>query len=261
MDFDNQSIYQLLEACCNNHHWYEWFANVIIPSISLLFVWLGYSTAKKEYENHKDVKMANALSEYNQRYISSEYIINVITFLEKEVEYVNKIEKYSKYIFNIITSIDNCYDISKSHIFIGSINQIEQSKERYSTRGAINAAVNLLSNTNKFVNKDVLCNESLVLLTNSLKGTIAERKSKTNTDYEVSTYDKDMFMRFFEELEYAIQKKVMNEKEVYDIFSFYALKVYDLNVEFVDDFDKPYWSLFKSFCKRMKKCPRKYYSK
>ena len=246
-------ICNLFKESLGETGWLEWLSNVLISVLSLFLAYKGYKTAKKEYDNHKDVKMATALSEYNQRYISNEYILNVIRYLEKEYEYTDILLNNSEVIFNNITSM-SCYNKSKAYLFVGSIRLMKNSRERYSTKCAIKEAEKFINNIYTCVDEAALSNHLLKSAIDGLKTNI--KLLKTNALKGVSTYDKDMCLRFFEEVEYAIRKKVLDEEEVYDIFSFYALIAYNLGAEFIDDFEKPYWSLFKGFCNRMNKVNR-----
>lgn len=62
-----------------------------------------------------------------------------------------------------------------------------------------------------------------------------------------------MFMRFFEEIQYTIDQGGLTEKMVYEMFSYYAIKIYDLNTEFIDDFNEYYWCQFRRFGEKMKR--------
>lgn len=85
------------------------------------------------------------------------------------------------------------------------------------------------------------------------------------------TYEKEMFMRFFEELNKRIDNNDINERDVYDLFSYYALKFdefYGFRADITDYknekeilemseedrviYQDP-WSNFRSFIDKMKK--------
>jgi hypothetical protein len=68
-----------------------------------------------------------------------------------------------------------------------------------------------------------------------------------------TTYQKELFLRFFEELEYAISHNSLGEKLVYDMFSYYALKAYDSQEKFIAENEEKYWICFVEFVERMKK--------
>ena len=70
---------------------------------------------------------------------------------------------------------------------------------------------------------------------------------------EPSTFQKEMFLRFFEELQYAIEKRTISEELVYDMFAYYALKAYDMKYKFYNEEDEKYWLRFCAFVNRMKK--------
>ena len=70
---------------------------------------------------------------------------------------------------------------------------------------------------------------------------------------EPSTFQKEMFLRFFEELQYAIEKKVISEELVYDMFAYYALKAYDIKFKFYNEEDEINWLRFNAFIRCMNK--------
>ena len=67
------------------------------------------------------------------------------------------------------------------------------------------------------------------------------------------TFEKEMFMRFFEELQYAILQKSLDSELVYDMFAFYALEAYEEKDNFFNQKDEKDWRLFIEFAKSMKK--------
>ena len=62
-----------------------------------------------------------------------------------------------------------------------------------------------------------------------------------------------MFLRFFEELQYAIEKRAISEELAYDMFAYYAIEAYEIKDEFFDEKDEKYWLRFCAFVNRMKK--------
>ena len=68
-----------------------------------------------------------------------------------------------------------------------------------------------------------------------------------------STFQKEMFLRFFEELQYTIEQKTIDEQLAYDMFAHYAIKAFDESKNFVDDLNDDCWKRFRLFAKRMKK--------
>lgn len=67
-----------------------------------------------------------------------------------------------------------------------------------------------------------------------------------------SVNDKEMFMRFFEELQYAIEQKRLSKQIVYDMFAYYALEVDKMGEKFVEDYHHSSWIRFRRFVKEMK---------
>lgn len=78
-----------------------------------------------------------------------------------------------------------------------------------------------------------------------LNGSLKNKKLTIN--------DKEMFLRFFEELEYTIENEGLQENIVYDMFAYYAIKVADKGTDFVKDYKTENWRRFNDFVKRMKK--------
>ncbi len=83
-----------------------------------------------------------------------------------------------------------------------------------------------------------------------LDGTIHNPHQEKPSNYEV-----EMFMRFFEELELQIRYGRLNEKDVLDLFVYYANKI-NINKELrnhlgVTDYEKN-WSIFISLMNRIK---------
>ena len=72
-----------------------------------------------------------------------------------------------------------------------------------------------------------------------------------------SVHHVEMFMRFFEEIELQIEKGRLNEKSVYDLFSYYALYFDNrpelINLLCIDDYSKENWGLYMKFVNRMAK--------
>lgn len=75
-------------------------------------------------------------------------------------------------------------------------------------------------------------------------------------DYDINDhlYEKEMFMRYFEELEIALKKEYIKDvSAVYETFSFYALRVSELGDLFVPDYnDNHCWINFHRFIHRMR---------
>lgn len=66
-------------------------------------------------------------------------------------------------------------------------------------------------------------------------------------------HQKEMFMRFFEELQLQIEKRKLNKQDVKKLFSYYAL-VFDKIEEYhcdITDYNKIEWETFRNFVKQM----------
>jgi len=70
---------------------------------------------------------------------------------------------------------------------------------------------------------------------------------------EITLIDKEMFLRFFEELQYSIEQEGLSEEIVYDMFAYYALEADKMGTAFVRDYNEECWSRFRKFACRMKK--------
>ena len=68
-----------------------------------------------------------------------------------------------------------------------------------------------------------------------------------------SLYEKEMFLRFFEELEYAIESGALDAELTYYMFAYYALEVAKLKGSFIEDYNNKEWNRFRAFIKRMNK--------
>lgn len=67
------------------------------------------------------------------------------------------------------------------------------------------------------------------------------------------TSDKEMFLRFFEELQYAIDTSSLDEDIVCYYFSYYAVLANLMGKNFVEDYDSGSWTKFIEFAENMKK--------
>ena len=60
-----------------------------------------------------------------------------------------------------------------------------------------------------------------------------------------------MFLRFFEELQYAIEQKSLSKEIVYDMFSYYAIEAYKEKENFYKNEEENNWLRFKTFAESM----------
>lgn len=68
----------------------------------------------------------------------------------------------------------------------------------------------------------------------------------------VSINDKEMFLRFFEELSYAIKEKSIREERACYYFGYYAVVAYLMGKDFVSDLENGgVWSEFEEFAENM----------
>lgn len=66
-------------------------------------------------------------------------------------------------------------------------------------------------------------------------------------------HDKEVFMRFFEEIQISIDNALLDTRYVKKMFAFYAEKAGEMRTEFVDDYEKDYWYDFRRFVENMNK--------
>ena len=76
---------------------------------------------------------------------------------------------------------------------------------------------------------------------------------KISSQPPINDFNKEMFLRFFEELQYAIEKKSLTKEIVYEMFAHYAIKAFDKGTDFVEDINEFYWYRFRTFAISMKK--------
>lgn len=74
----------------------------------------------------------------------------------------------------------------------------------------------------------------------------------SETQKTPDVYDIEMFMRFFEELEYSIQSDNLDKRMVRDLFGFYPLLAIERKDFLFKDDEKENWRTFILFVKRMK---------
>ena len=201
--------------------------------------------AKKEYSLHKQTEMASTLAAYNERYTNSPYIENVIKYLMSKEERIksikNKVEVLISELENSSTTFQNTEDLKRQN------KNIEKLIKTYSTKRVIDCAEKIINEVNS--SEALLSNENVKSTLDNIK----EELEKEKKSDEISTNDKEMFMRFFEEIQYTIDQGGLTEKMVYEMFSYYAIKIYDLNTEFIDDFNEYYWCQFRRFGEKMKR--------
>ena len=77
-------------------------------------------------------------------------------------------------------------------------------------------------------------------------------RCKSKSIHLPSDNDKELFLRFFEEIEYSIEQKALERKAVKDLFFYYAGVAYDMGSAFVKDFDENHWNRFKKFVREMR---------
>ena len=66
-----------------------------------------------------------------------------------------------------------------------------------------------------------------------------------------SLNDKEMFLRFFEELQFTIEQGGLSKETAYDMFAFYALEAAEKGDEFIPDYSSKEWGRFRLFVRDM----------
>lgn len=74
-------------------------------------------------------------------------------------------------------------------------------------------------------------------------------KSKADNN-ECIIYEREMFMRFFEEIQIQIEEGNLDSKTAKILFLWYAKKVDELGDNFISDYNSDCWTTFKKFIKR-----------
>ena len=85
-------------------------------------------------------------------------------------------------------------------------------------------------------------------------GKIVGKDPEKNDGNIPEVFDKELFMRFYEELNFLIDKHLLNEEDTLHFFAYYAL-VFDEYASFredITDYDSDQWTNFHSFINRIK---------
>jgi len=64
--------------------------------------------------------------------------------------------------------------------------------------------------------------------------------------------NREMFMRFFEKLQYQIEAGSIPKKQTHDLFGYYAYEIAKLGKDFVPDYDDDCWKTFRKFVEQGK---------
>lgn len=72
-----------------------------------------------------------------------------------------------------------------------------------------------------------------------------------NTPCANETHKREMFLRFFEELSYAIETGSLNEDKVCYFFSYYAIVANLMKDKFFKDYNDKSWERFREFAEKM----------
>lgn len=83
----------------------------------------------------------------------------------------------------------------------------------------------------------------------------SDSKGTSDSNIDASTINKrELFFRFFEEIQYLIDQDIIDEKEAYDLFGYYAKVAYDLQKKFQPDIQvENNWKTLKKFIKGYEK--------
>lgn len=130
---------------------------------------------------------------------------------------------------------------------------LAQYNERYSSNEHLLIVVEYLweiQNRKEEYEKKLLDKKNYKEIQNEIE---IECKNNKKARLKIPTeHDKELFLRFFEEMQYSIEQETLDEEQVKDLFYYYAKIANDMGCDFVDDFDKNCWRKFKVFIKNMK---------
>ena len=122
--------------------------------------------------------------------------------------------------------------------------------------------VEILSSLNERYASDENIKEVVIELLKSLKNDdrgdyfINKETWKSAKDEDIDkkvVYQREMFLRFFEELESYIEEDSLDTKVIKKTFAYYALQAASLQEDFVEDYNNGNWTFFKKFVEEMKK--------
>lgn len=73
-----------------------------------------------------------------------------------------------------------------------------------------------------------------------------EQKTQSNSENNAHIINKrEMFLRFMEEIQYLIEKGLIDKDEAYDLFGYYANQAVTYGKEFLDDEENNWETLYK----------------
>lgn len=121
-------------------------------------------------------------------------------------------------------------------------NTLARYNERYSTNEHLLTVVEYLW---RVEDKKDSCEKSYNEIVDDFKNN-EERGFKIPTEHE-----KELFLRFFEEIQFSIEQGTLNKYQVKDLFFYYAEVANRMGEAFVKDYNKYYWRQFKVFVKTM----------
>lgn len=174
----------------------------------------------------------------------------IICIQEEEtlLEYCKYIIELISCIFTILTVLISCYAVSYAikeytlHKKEERANSLARYNERYSTNEYLIKVVRYLWKIDEI--KDS-CEKSYNEIVDEFKN---NEESKLEIPEE---YEKELFLRFFEEIQFSIDEGSLDKKQVKDLFFYYADVANRMGEAFVKDYNKDYWHQFKAFIKTM----------
>lgn len=157
---------------------------------------------------------------------------NTLLYAEKNLEYLST---YIQAVSTIIAAITAICTIITVYIAYISISYV---KKEYELHKKIRHA-EILSTYNERYSTDNHIEKVIRYLHNDLK----------LSDLELN--DREMFMRFYEELQYTIEQEGISKEIVYDMFAYYAMEIAKKGKEFIDDYGEENWRMFLKFIDSM----------
>lgn len=131
-------------------------------------------------------------------------------------------------------------------------NTLAKYNERYSTNEHLVVVVEYLwqiEEIKEYSEKNSLYKKSYKEISDFLD---TESKDNPKSSFKIPTgHQKELFLRFFEEIQYSIEQGSLEKEQVKELFYHYARVANDMGEVFVNDFYHPCWRRFKTFIKTM----------
>ena len=117
------------------------------------------------------------------------------------------------------------------------------------------------ANTLASYNERYSSNEHLIVVVEYLYNEIEKSKRNKKTEKNINAdkesrqptpNEKELFLRFFEEIQISIEQGALDKAHVKELFFYYAKVAYDMGESFICDFNHDCWRKFRTFVESMK---------